>query len=412
LSEHVIELDSPLTEVLANEFAKRVFYATEEIRGFRLIADENNKVNALAVTVDGATLPEGLVRKLRFVLDNDVAPQLARPPKVVWRSTVRRIPEADTFARLVDRRMATPVGEGQVALSSAFLGVMDDLDRLIMRLLAREFDIEEFRYPTLIPVEVLHRCGYFTSFPQYVMLTTRLRADVDNYREFLEEAKATRDIGAGLLDRCDRVDYCLPPTMCYHTFNHYGGATLPTQLSTVTARGKSFRHESRYHRSLARLWDFTIREIVFLGSRAEVLDARERFLNLVLGLVDDWGLSGRCEVASDPFFCNSDSGMLASSQRLLELKYELQLDLAEADSVAVASFNFHDRFFAESFEIGRQDESQVYSGCVGFGLERLSFALMCQYGLDRRTWPSSLLAALDQPGQYLDHRPAPARVGI
>ena len=303
--------------------------------------------------------------------------------------------------------MAFPVGEGQVALGQPLPDVMDGLDRLIRVLLAREFGAREFQYPTLIPIDVLDRCDYFTSFPQYVMLATRLRGDVDTYRAFLDEAKATSDIGGEILGQCDRVDYCLPPTMCYHTFHQFAGHVLPAELSTVTARGKSFRHESRYHRSLARLWDFTIREIVFLGTRDEVLAARERFLNRILAIIDDWDLSGRCEVASDPFFCNSDAAARASSQRLLELKYELQLDLEADDSVAVASFNFHERFFAESFGIERADGAAPYSACVGFGLERLAFALVCQHGEDPATWPASLRRALEDPQQYAQER-APA----
>lgn len=407
--EHLIPLDTPLPPPLAREFAKRVFYADEEIRDFRLVA-EGDRVTAVAVTTDGPGLPGELARKLNFVLRNDVTSQLAREPKVIWRSAATRTPPDGTFERLVERELAFPAGEGQVALGRPLLDAMDDLDRLIRELVTREFGAREYRYPTLLPIGVLERTGYFTSFPQYVMLATRLRADVDTYREFVDHASATPDIGARILDRCDRVDYCLPPTMCYHTFNQFAGRVLPSELSTVTARGKSFRHEARYHRTLARLWDFTIREIVFLGSRDEVLSARERFLNRLLELADDWGLSGRCEVASDPFFCSTDGGARASSQRLLELKYELQLDLTESDSVAVASFNFHERFFCESFGIGRADGSVPYTACVGFGLERLMFALVCQYGAEPSAWPAGLRRALGHPGRYgrPDHTPAGA----
>ena len=277
MSEHVIALDTPLPEILAAEFAKRVYFAAEEISDFRLIGDGDH-VTAVAVTTVDGVLPDGLGDKLRFVLRNDVLPQLIRDPKVIWSSPAQRTYPADTFDRLVAIGAAYPVGEGQVALGSPLLELMDDLDRVLRRLVVEEFGGHEFRYPTLIPIDALDRCDYFTSFPQFAMFATRLRSDVDNYREFLDRVReGGRGIGSEILEHCSGVDYCLPPTMCYHTFNQFTGTTVAHPV--VTAKGKSFRHEARYHRSLARLWDFTIREIVFLGTREEVLAARERFLH-------------------------------------------------------------------------------------------------------------------------------------
>lgn len=394
--EHVITLDARLPARLAAEFAKRVFFASEDIRDFRLV-ETDGRVDAIRVTTVDGRLPNGLAEKLRFVLRNDVLPQLAREPKVIWRSAAHRECPAGTFESLVDKGIAYSVGEGQVALGQPVLDLMDDLDRLVRRIVVGDLGATEFRYPTLIPISALHRCDYFTSFPQFAMFATRLRADVDTYREFVGDLRAGADIGAEILDRCAEVAYCLPPTMCYHTFNQFAGRALPPELSVVTARGKSFRHEARYHRTLARLWDFTIREIVFFGSRDEVLTARARFLDRIHDVVDVLELSGRCEVASDPFFCAADSGARSSSQRLLELKYELQLDIGPDEAIAVGSFNFHERFFGQSFDITLADGHTIpHTGCVGFGLERLAFAVICQHGVDAAAWPAGMRQALAQ----------------
>ncbi|TDP92962.1 hypothetical protein [Labedaea rhizosphaerae] len=394
MTEHTITLGAELPEFLAKEFAKRVYFAAEEIRDFRLVGSAD-RIDAVVVRTDGDGMPAGLPDKLRFLLQNDVLSQLVRDPKVIWESAASHTPSGDTFNRLVDMGVAYEVGEGQVAVGQPLLDLMDDLDRVVRRIVTDEFAGQEFRYPTLIPIDALHRCDYFTSFPQYAMFATRLKSDVDNYREFVERAKDVGQVGAEILDRCAGVDYCLPPTMCYHTFNQFAGRSLPQDLACVTARGKSFRHEARYHRSLARLWDFTIREIVFFGTRDEVLSARERFLGRALRLADELGVSGQCEVATDPFFCNSDTSTRTSSQRLLELKYELQLDIAPEDRISVASFNFHERFFGESFGITLPDGATTpFSGCAGFGLERFAFALVCQHGIDVEDWPAQVRAAL------------------
>jgi seryl-tRNA synthetase len=394
--DHTIELERALPRVLAGEFAKRIFFADERIGDFRLV--EDGELTTAVVVSTEADVPTGeLAEKLMFVLRNDVLPQLARAPKVVWRSAASE-PVADgAFDRLVAGGAAYPVGEGQIALGHPLLALMDRLDRIVTDIVLTEFDGTEYRYPTLIPIDALKRCGYFTSFPQFVMFASRLRADVDTYREFLEFTAGGGDVGADVLSRCAPVDYCLPPTMCYHTFNQFTGRTMPAGLSVYTAKGKSFRHEARYHRTLARLWDFTIREIVFIGDRDRVLDARKRFLTRTQGLVDALGMTARCEVATDPFFANVDASDRTSSQRLLELKYELQADIGTDDSVAVASFNFHEQFFGTSFELRLPEHGTPFSGCVGFGLERLAFALVCQHGTDPAGWPAGVRATLDWP---------------
>jgi seryl-tRNA synthetase len=387
--EHVLLLEEPLSAALAGEFAKRIFFAAEEIRDFRLIRD-GDQVTAVAVIHDGPDVPDGLSRKLRYILLNDVMPQLVRDPKVVWRSPVHRNVRGGTFDELVNRGIAYPTGEGQVALTEPVLSLMDQLDRLIRRIAVDVFAAKDVRYPTLLPIGALNRCNYLASFPQHAMFATRFRADLDTYRQVLSITQHSSESKKRILRLCNGVDYSLPPTMCYHTFNQLSGQQLPPELSAVTARGKSFRHEARYYRTLARLWDFTIREIVFLGSRPDVLAAREGFLRRAWDLATELGLSGRSEVANDPFFCRSDSGVQSSSQRLLELKYELQLDVGPGESVAVASFNFHDRFFGESFDISLADGGPSFSSCVGFGLERFAFAVICQHGLDPADWPDIL----------------------
>jgi seryl-tRNA synthetase len=228
------------------------------------------------------------------------------------------------------------------------------------------------------------------------MFVTRLHTDIDVYQRFQQEYQASGQLAPSILGLCDNVDYCLPPTMCYHTFGQYRGRSVGHNgVDVVTAKGKAFRFESRYATSLERLWDFTIREVVFLGERAEVLEARQRLMGRVFALIDELGLSGWCEVGNDPFFCEPDGdASRASAQRFMELKYELRLNAGTDRSIAVGSFNFHDDFFGTRFGITLESGSPTASGCAGFGIERLVHAYACQHGADPADWPSSVSGAI------------------
>jgi len=141
---------------------------------------------------------------------------------------------------------------------------------------------------------------------------------------------------------------------------------------------------------LERLWDFTIREIVFLGTREFVLESRQTFMQASFALMEEMGLRGFCEVANDPFFVTQDTAGKIFNQRMMELKYELRLHVDNERTIAAGSFNFHEQFFGETFKINHPDQTPILTGCVGFGLERLVYAFLCQYGLDETKWPQTL----------------------
>ncbi|MDY7090637.1 MAG: hypothetical protein SYR96_36795 [Actinomycetota bacterium] len=378
----MIELDAPLPEALAGELARRVYFVSDAIVGFELVHDGGGSIVAVRVEVDGD--PGDLTRKLRRVVANDVLSQQPGTPRVVWRSSGTAPLHDDVFGRLLATGAATEAGEGQVVLGEPVLGLLDALDALILDIAVEQFGARQFRYPTLLPMSVLHRSGYLGSFPQQLMFVTRLHADVDVYQDFLDRVAAGDP--PDVLGHAQDSEYALPPTMCLHTYHQLRDAPLPAPSQVITSRGKSFRFEARYRRTLERLWDFTIREMVFLGDREFVLDCRRRFLEASIALIERLDLHGRCEVANDPFFLGRSADHIWS-QWLLELKYELRLDIGPGATVAAGSFNFHERFFADGFGITVPGDGHVHTGCVGFGLERLAYAFLCRHGVDPAAWP-------------------------
>lgn len=389
MHEYRLDLDEPVAGQHLAELGRRVYFLSEAITGFRMVT-AGDTVTAVIATTAHPVSEDELARKLRFVVDNEVRAQLPTPPKVLWRSSSGRRPQPDVFDRLLADGVVHEIGPGQVALGGPAIAALEALDSLLRNVIVGEFGAREYRYPTLLPVSALHRSGYLSSFPQHMMFVARLDGDLDNYRAFSRDAAEHTTIGDRVLSRCGPVDQCLPPTMCYHTFDQFSSSTVDDELLVVTARGGSFRHESRYHKTLERLADFTIRETVFIGREDFVRQARDRFRERAIALVTELDLAGRCEVANDPFFAGAEGAAKVSSQRLLELKHELHLDIDAEHSIAVGSFNLHGRHFAEAFDIRGADGAHVYSSCIGFGLERLTYAVLCQYGWDVRDWPDAL----------------------
>jgi seryl-tRNA synthetase len=387
-----IELAAAVPVDLASEIERRLLFVSPDISGYTLVTDDA-AVTGVVLRLGRPADAHELARKVNLVVDTEIRPLLVTPSKVIWRSSARSEVPAGTFEVLLASGLVTEAGEGQVALGDPLIRLFDYLDRSLLGVLRDRFTVTQYRYPTLIRTSAMETTGYMSAFPHHVMFVTRLHNDIDIYRD-VKDAFGT-PLEERLLASCRNVDYMLPPTMCFHTFSQYRGRTIPRGgVHVVSARGKAFRYEAGYSRTLERLWDFTIREMVFLGTRDEVLAARERTMTAALQFLDGLGVTGWCEVGNDPFFGGTDSPDRVWSQRMMELKYELRLPVGSGRSIAVGSFNFHNDLFGTNFGIMHEDGGPVWSGCIGFGLERLVYAFVCQFGTDEQGWPEAVREAV------------------
>ncbi|SFD53125.1 hypothetical protein [Streptomyces aidingensis] len=389
MPEYSIPLSPQVPGSVAEEFARLVHYASADIRRFSLVRGQAGEVREILVLTEDETDPAELGRKLNTVVRREVLPRQALPDAAPaeWQSMAVPRPSRIAFADLERAGMVFRAGEGTYGTGGALTDLLSRLEERIRRIAVDAFGAARHSYPALLPTEVLRRAGYFEAFPQFLMSASRFHPDVDAYREFAAGFAEAADKSAFIDSRSEHTGYCLPPTVCYHTFHQFAGREVPPSGAVVTACGKIFRFESHYHRTLERLWDFTMREVVFLGSRETVAGLRRRLMEAVQEWIDRLRLAGHTEVASDPFFSNGATARRVMVQRALKVKYELRMPVVDDRTVAVGSFNIHGTKFGEAFGITLPDGTPAHSGCIGIGLERLAYALLCRHGIDPRDWP-------------------------
>ncbi|RSM50881.1 hypothetical protein DMA12_01705 [Amycolatopsis balhimycina DSM 5908] len=390
MSRHRISLRNVVPAGKRAALEQRIFYASSAIEDYRLVEEAGDVIAVEVVTGPGAD-PAELARKVDLLICNDVLPQRTRRPVVVWRSPhTADQAEGDVWARLERTAAVVEMGEGLYATGGLFTDLLSVLDGMLSEIAAGTFGAISYRYPTLISTDVLRRGGYLDAFPQFLITAGRLHADIDSYGAFVSGLESAPDTGAYLDRFGEHLGHCLPPTMCFHTYRQLEHRKLPGDAAVFTARGKSFRFESRYRRGVERLWDFTIREIVFVGDGERVAGQRTEFMRETWRLMDELALPGHAEVAHDPFFGNEATSERALAQQLMELKYELCLPVEGGRSVAAGSFNLHGDKFGSAFRITLPDGTTAHTACVGFGLERLTYAFLSQHGLDVDRWPASV----------------------
>jgi seryl-tRNA synthetase len=138
---------------------------------------------------------------------------------------------------------------------------------------------------------------------------------------------------------------------------------------------------------------FHQRELVRFGDPDLVQSWRDRWSEHAVGLLQGLGLDASLDVASDPFF-GRGGRMLARSQRAQALKLEVAVPIGGDEPTAVASFNCHRDHFSALYELSAETGGPVHTACVGFGLERITLALLHRHGCDERTWPADVRSQL------------------
>lgn len=386
MPEYTLALITPLPIGLAEELAKRLYYIDGRITDFTIV-DNGQEVRDLRVVTEGDVDTDELIHKVDRLIHSEVLPQRIVPAQVTWRSKHTTGTVRDIYEELVAAGAVWETAPGQVAVGGPLLDLMAFFDEEIRRLAVERFGASEYRYPALIPTKVLARSGYLSSFPQYILLTDLLHGDLDVYQAFAETV-TREELSAENLDSYGtHAGLAVLPAVCYHTYHQFADTRLTGPLRAVTASAKCFRNESRYRRSLERLWDFTMREIVFLGAQSEVLGSRESFMADTFSFIEELGLAAHCEPASDPFFAGPQTAQQVWSQKVLALKFELRLPVTSDRTVAAASFNVHGDHLGKAFGITRGEDAYTSTACMAFGLERLAYGFLCQYGLDRGHWP-------------------------
>ncbi|MFP5289170.1 MAG: hypothetical protein ACLGI9_25770 [Thermoanaerobaculia bacterium] len=257
--------------------------------------------------------------------------------------------------------MSSPSREGLATLGPELVHLRTTLEGKFLGW-AAERGAQPMLFPPLMRVTDLERFDYFRNFPHLPLLVASLRPDC--LHETAERGVAVQAIPSSELTT---AAYALPSAACYNIYLHLSGAVLdgPRYITTVA---NCFRNEQRYD-DLRRLWGFTMREIVCIGTQDEVQDHLRHFKQRVSRFGDELGLGLAIAIGEDPFY------QPQSPRSLMQQLFPQKEEFVYGGSVAIASLNFHRNFFGERCNISTAGGQLAFTGCVAFGLERWLHAL-------------------------------------
>jgi len=281
--------------------------------------------------------------------------------------------------------LATGV-DGVYGRSGEYEAVADAMDRLVLRVGADQA-ASTVRFPPVMPWATFELNGYLESFPDQMGSVHTFRGDERLHAELVRRAEVREDRGT-LLETTDMV---LCPAVCHPLYPTQSG-TLPEGGRRVEVYGYCFRHEPST--DPFRMQAFRQHDYVYLGTPAGARAHRDQWIDRGLEVLGGLGLEVEAVIANDPFF-GRPGRMLAANQRTEELKYEIVAPVfASGRPTAISSSNCHLDHFGRPFAIETADGAVAHTACFGFGVDRITLALLDRHGTDTDRWPATVRSLL------------------
>lgn len=381
----------PIPAYILSEVQSKLAYTDEGILEARVTE------NLIQLRLSGGLSREmqaNLLEKVQRVVQMMAKGAIRPKTQVLEDHMDREVPcRSDPMPGLIQLGEVSQEAEGVFTLGPLVTRLITYFETQFLAL-AGSFKAAPYQFPILIPARHLERVHYFRAFPHSLSFAVHLREDLDVIERFSQQAVCEHGELQAPPDSFAAVKNLLSPAVCYHLYFALADKPLPQEHLIATAVGHCFRYEAINLASLERLWDFTMREVIFVGSKDFVLENREAARQRMSLVFERIGLAYRVESANDPFFIG-EFRKQAAFQSAFQLKFEIRVRLPFKNStLAVGSYNYHQDFFGRNLNITLPDGSPAHTGCAAFGLERIAMAFLAQFGLDPVGWPLEVRQAV------------------
>jgi seryl-tRNA synthetase len=389
-SEVTLELIREVDSEVAGDIEKESVFVSPAIE--RIIVN-NDRKSARLIVRPGADISVVMDKARRFL--EVMAKQLTGFEIKRFVETKRR--DTGPYVRgvnagLVDRRWMHDYGKGQVAYSGPVLKLARLINEKAGQLYASAFKAEDGHFPAMIDADTLHKCGYFDSHPNAVTFVGNMIEDMDAIEEFRLANSCSEGAHLPPQEHMHVDGMCLNPAACFPCYPTLTGKNIDDG-QCYTWMGRVFRYESRNINGLDRLYEFNVRELVFVGNEDYVRGCRLKALPIIEELATYFDIDCFVQTATDPFFATV-SAAKKFWQAAQEVKNEIKIPALSDDGsqklLACGSINLHGNFFGTRFDIRCPDGEPAQTGCVGLGIERWVLAAFTQHGFDERRWPEEV----------------------
>jgi len=273
--------------------------------------------------------------------------------------------------------------------------IMRAMKRLVLEEIVFPLGFQEVIQPMHVSLATWLKTGHLEGMPgEIYYLSEPLTRDEDQWERFVDLVKITREIpdkelGCNL--KMPKAGVCY--AQCPNIYESLSGKTIADDSLPVLLFDRSVpsdRYESGGRHGIERVDEFHRIEILYIGSRKQLLDLRkqliERYSNVFNNILDlEWRMA-----TVTPFYLQQ-AGISSDSEAAdcgtidfeawMPYKGNREQHWLEFQNVSIVGGKYTDTFNIKG------QKTELWSGCSGIGLERWMVAFLAQKGLDPSAWP-------------------------
>jgi seryl-tRNA synthetase len=283
------------------------------------------------------------------------------------------------------------LGKGKWFYNPPAVAIMRALERVIFEEVVRPLGFREVIEPMHVSFNTWLRTGHLEGMPGeiYYLCEPRSR-DPAEWERFIDLVKITREVPEReLLKNIKPPREGVVYAQCPNIYASMRGKTLAEDdlpLLLFERRTPSDRYESGGKRGIERVDEFWRIEIVYIGTKEQLLQLQEKLIERYKYIFDDI-LELEWRMARVTPFYMQQAGIVGREEEItkgtidFEAKLPYRGEWLEFQNISIVGDKY-----TSAFNIKGQ-KSSLWSGCSGIGIERLMAVFLAQKGLNPRRWP-------------------------
>jgi len=283
--------------------------------------------------------------------------------------------------------------------------ILKTMQKIAIEEVLKPLNFQEIIESNIVPFEVWLKTGHMEGMPgEFYYISEPKTRDVEKWEKFVDLTKITHEIsfdelGKNLSLPKGGICYAQCPVIYWSLKGKtISEKSLPVLIYDNTA--VSGRYESGGRHGIERVDEFHRIEPVYIGTKRQLLDLREKMLERYKHVFNDiFDLEWRMAWVTPWYMQQAGKVGDESTQDTGTIDFEAYMPYRgsrkDSEWLEFQNLSILGDKYIKAFNIKAQ-KSELWSGCSGIGLERWATAFLAQKGIDPDKWPEKFRKYLDK----------------
>ena len=283
--------------------------------------------------------------------------------------------------------------------------IMKTMEKIAIEEVLKPLGFQEVIESHIVPFDIWLKTGHLEGMPGEIYYVSEPASrDVEKWESFVDLTKITKSVSAVELQK----NLSIPTAgICYAQcpviYWAFKGKTISEKSLPLLVYDKtaiSGRYESGGRHGIERVDEFHRIEPVYIGTREQLLDLREKLIGRYKHVFNDiFDLEWRMAWVTPWYMQQAGKLGEKGTQDTGTIDFEAYMpyrgDRSSSQWLEFQNLSILGNKYVLPFNIKSQ-KSELWSGCSGIGLERWVIAFLAQKGLDPKNWPENFRKYLDR----------------